>query len=263
MRHESKQGRWRHSAGIIVPIVLLGSARILAAQLSLEQALLLQSHGVLSQADSDTPLAAAPVTTEAALRALADQAAIIFRGEVLSIQTGDDSVRIDLRVDDGIRGVVTGQTYSLREWSGLWVAGAQRYHVGQRALFLLHQPSAGGFSSPVGGSDGVIPLAGDEVRSAVDLRWVAARVARSVATRPDNAPDGGAYGSGTVYSARGAIAATAAHQASAAANGVAWPAEASSGNVLGPDLHSIDSNLVAGLLRAWSPAPAGTMAESR
>ena len=218
---------------------------------------MLQANGLPSQTASDMPPPAAPVTTEAALRALADQAAIIFRGQVLSIQTEESAVRIDLHVDDGIRGVVTGQTYSLREWSGLWVAGSQRYHVGQRALFLLHEPSAGGFSSPVGGSDGIIPLAGDDVSSAVDLRWVAARVARTVATRPDNAPDGLAQASGAVYPAHGTIPATAAHQASASANGVAWPAD-TRGNVLGPDLRSIDSNLVAGLLRAWSPTPAAT-----
>lgn len=262
MRHALKQGRWRQSACLVVSVGLLGWARLSSAQLTLGQALLLQSHGLPPQTTPDAPAPAAPVSTEAALRNLADQAAIIFRGEVLSIQADGNAVRIDLRVDDGIRGAVTGQTYSLREWSGLWVAGGQRYHVGQRALFLLHEPSAGGFSSPVGGSDGIIPLAGDDVSSAVDLRWVAARVARTVATRPDNAPDGVVSGAATVYSAHGTVAATAAHAASAAANGVAWPANATNGNVLGPDLRNIDSTLVTGLLRAWAPTSSAA-AQSR
>ncbi len=256
MRHESKQDRWRQSACLVISVGLLGWARLSSAQLTLGQALLLQSHGVPSQTTSDVPAPAAPVSTEAALRTLADQAAIIFRGEVLSIQQDGNAVRIDIRVDDGIRGAVTGQAYSLREWSGLWVAGGQRYHVGQRALFLLHEPSAGGFSSPVGGSDGIIPMAGDDVSSAVDLRWVAARVARTVATRADNAPDGVVTGSATIYAAHGTVAPTAAHAAGATANGVAWPADATNGNVLGPDLRSIDSNLVTGLLRAWTPGSA-------
>ncbi len=205
----------------------------------------------------DAPLPLPATTTEGALHDLADQAAVIFRGEVLKIQTEDGATRIDLRVDEGIRGVTTGQTFSMREWTGLWIANADRYRVGQRALFLLHAPSAGGFTSPVGGQDGVIPVSGDEVSGAVDLRWIAARVARSMSTRPDNAPDGTTPGANTVYPVRGAVSATPAHKASAASNGIAWPADAVNGNVLGPDLHSIDSTLVTGLLRAWNAVTAG------
>ncbi len=258
MRHASKRGKASGRAGLVVSILLSGFARVSSAQLTLGQALLLQSHGSSSQVSQDTPLPAAAVTTEAALRSLADEAAIVFRGEVLSIQAEANTMRIDLHVEDGIRGVVTGQTFTLREWGGLWTASSRRYHTGQRALFLFHEPSAGGFSSPVGGADGIIPVTGDDVSSAADLRWVAARVARTVTTRQDNAPDGVVYAAGTVYATQGAVAATAAHQASAAANGVAWPADATKGNVLGPDLRSIDSNLVSGLLRAWNPTSANT-----
>lgn len=62
--------------------------------------------------------------------------------------------------------------------------GTARYVVGQRALLLLHAPSAAGFSSPVGGADGVVSVQGEAVGGTTDLRWVAARALRTVALRP-------------------------------------------------------------------------------
>ncbi len=91
--------------------------------------------------------------------------------------------------------------YILREWAGLWAAGSQRYRVGQRLLMMLHAPSMGGMSSPVGGLDGAIPirqggtgtaLANEATRLQspfvepfVDLRWLGVRVPRVVAYRSE------------------------------------------------------------------------------
>ena len=252
---------WKRNSNIVLAASsVLAAALPAAAQLSLQQALLLRSHGA-SQAVADAPLPTAPNTTEAALHELADQAAVIFTGEVLRVLQDGNSMQIDLRVDDGIRGVATNATYTLHEWTGLWSTASEHMRVGQRALFLLHAPSVGGFSSPVGGPDGIIPLSGDQVSGAVDLRWIAARVQRSAAPRPENAPDGTAVSANTVYAASFVpIAATPAHQASATANGIAWPADATNGNLLGPDLRRIDTGLVSGLLRAWTNAAAASAA---
>ncbi len=259
MRHVARQNSrsWTTAASLLLAAATAVPA---CAQLSLQQALLLRANGVSVALPADAAPPAAPATTEDALHALADAAAVIFAGEVLRVQQSGDSVQIDLRVDDGIRGVTTGDTYTLREWAGLWPTQADRLRVGQRAMYLLHAPSVGGFSSPVGGVDGIIPLSGDEITAATDLRWVAARVQRSAAARPDNAPDGTAARANTVYAAGiTPVLATPEHSASAASNGMAWPADATNGNVLGTDLRAIDAGLVSGLLRAWkSSAPAET-----
>lgn len=258
MQHESDPCSTRRLRCLVLPVVVLCSAAVCSAQLSLRQALELRSQGTSVSAAKDELPATPAQTTEDALRAMAQEAAVIFCGQVTAIHPESGAMRVDLHVDQGIRGVTSGETYTLREWMGVWTANAGRFHIGERALLLLHAPSAGGFSSTVGGADGIIPLTGDEVSSAADLRWVAARVARLVRTRPDNAPDDTAtYRADTVYAGRGAVvAASAVHQASAQANGVAWPADATNGNVLGPDLRKIDTSLVAGLLRAWNPKTA-------
>lgn len=244
----SSRSTWAVVAGAVL------AAQPAIAQLSLQQALLLRDGGTALVTPPAEAAIAAPATTEDALHALADQAAVIFTGQVLRVQQAGGTVRIDLQVEDGIRGVATGETYTLQEWAGAWSAHADRLRVGQRALYLLHAPSVGGFSSPVGGADGIVPLSGDANTLATDLRWIAARVLRNVATRTDNAPDGVAVKANTLYASSGkAVVATAAHRASAAANGIAWPADATNGNVLGVDLHAIDANLVSGLLRAWKP----------
>ena len=259
MQHVSGQNNkfWRVALGLLVAAATAVPA---CAQLSLQQALLLRAGGATIAPAADAAPPAAPATTEDALHTLADAAAVIFTGEVLRVQQAGDAVQIDLRVDDGIRGVATGGTYILREWVGLWSAHADRLRVGQRALFLLHAPSVGGFSSPVGGVDGIIPLSGDDITSATDLRWIAARVRRSTATRPENAPDGVMLRANTLYAAGiTPVVATPEHSAAAGTNGIAWPADATNGNVLGTDLRAIDTGLVRGLLRAWK-STAGTEA---
>ena len=138
-------------------------------------------------------------TVEAALRAMTSQAAVMFVGTVTGVRrVGGDGfqaagvVEVTFAVEKGMRGVGDGETYVLREWGGLWSAADKRYMVGSRLLMLLHAPGATGLSSPVSGMDGVIPVKGSgslvasrDRTTAVDapvadLRWLAAKLARSV-----------------------------------------------------------------------------------
>lgn len=106
-----------------------------------------------------------PQTTEAALQAMTDAAGVIFTGTVVGVRRPPQSagsvgvVEIDFAVTDAVRGV-TGRTYTLREWVGLWQANDEPFRPGQRYLMLLHRPNSAGLSSPVGGSDGAIPIHG-------------------------------------------------------------------------------------------------------
>ncbi len=118
-----------------------------------------------------------PASAEAALQAMFAEAGVVFAGEVIRVQRGDGFVDIRFRVDEAVRGVTAGTLYTLREWNGLWTDQA-RYVSGERLLLLLHAVSAAGYSSPVGGMDGAIPISGDAVAGTVDLRWVAARDVR-------------------------------------------------------------------------------------
>lgn len=145
-----------------------------------------------------------PQTVEAALHQMSSQAAVIFVGTVADVRRtdgrglGSGVVEIRFEVEQAIRGC-SGGSYTLREWAGLWNANDARYHVGQRLLLLLHAPGTTGLSSPVGGLDGAIPLraSGAGVRSSdvsaaaaepvADLRWVGAKVARTVSYRTPGA----------------------------------------------------------------------------
>jgi hypothetical protein len=138
------------------------------------------------------------------LHQMSDRADVIFMGQVLAVRLpggggpASGIVEVDFRVDQAIRGCRAGGPYVLREWGGLWAGSSQRYRVGQRLLMLLHAPSAGGMSSPVGGLDGAIPIrqstrVGAVAESAtappslpfVDLRWLGARLSRTVAYRSE------------------------------------------------------------------------------
>lgn len=145
----------------------------------------------LAEAGPATTPASIPATTEDALHGMAQQAAVVFAGQVVGVRRvgGMDGatgvVEIEFAVDDAVRGV-SGASYTLREWAGLWAGGDQPLRAGQRYLMLLHAPSAAGLTSPVGGTDGAIPirggLAGVQADGrTVDLRWVATRVVRPVA----------------------------------------------------------------------------------
>ncbi len=127
-------------------------------------------------------------TSEEVLEEMSGRAGVIFAGTVTSVRLPEDGggvVEVEFAVSDAVRGV-TGGTYVVREWAGLWRDGA-RYRVGDRRLMLLHAPGPGGLSSPVNGMDGAIPVApGGVVANAmsggsgesVDLRWLEAKTLR-------------------------------------------------------------------------------------
>jgi hypothetical protein len=50
---------------------------------------------------------------------------------------------------------------------------------------LLHAPSVGGLSSPVGGLDGAIPVRSGSGAAFVDLRWLGVKVPRVVSYRSE------------------------------------------------------------------------------
>jgi hypothetical protein len=94
-------------------------------------------------------------------RQVVRQARYIFAGTVTAIQrtkggaSAVDSVQITFHVDRAVRGVQTGQSLTIREWSGLWASG-DRYHVGQQVVLCLYKPSKLGLTSPVGGAMGEV-----------------------------------------------------------------------------------------------------------
>jgi hypothetical protein len=90
---------------------------------------------------------------------LTQSSGYIFAGTVNSVQrtapkgNGVATVQINFHVDQGIRGVRTGQTLTIREWVGLWQSG-ERYRPGERVLLFLYPPSKLGLTSPVRGPMG-------------------------------------------------------------------------------------------------------------
>jgi hypothetical protein len=92
------------------------------------------------------------------------KAAYIFVGTVsgvrrIAARTPNDiaTTQITFHVDQGIRGVRSGQKLVIREWAGLWDSG-ERYRNGERVLLFLHRPSKLGLTSPVGGRLGRIAV---------------------------------------------------------------------------------------------------------
>jgi hypothetical protein len=134
-------------------------------------------------------------SSDDALRAMEQIAGVIFAGRVLAVrrQVGNDGaagvVEIEFAVDDAVRGV-SGASYTLREWAGLWPAGDGPFCVGQRFLMLLYAPNAAGLSSPVGGMDGAIPIRGGGAAATdggvVDLRWVQTAVVHPLVYRAES-----------------------------------------------------------------------------
>jgi hypothetical protein len=161
--------------------------------LSVAVATSLSSAKLLCQDTAPTP-----ETVEEVLHQMADQAGVIFAGQVTAIRSrpgengASGTVEVDFRVDEAIRGCQAGSTYTLREWAGLWSGGDPRYRAGQHLLMMLHAPGAAGISSPVGGMAGVIPLRGTATSPTVgssstistaeiaDLRWVGTRLLRTL-----------------------------------------------------------------------------------
>jgi hypothetical protein len=94
------------------------------------------------------------------LREMILSAGYIFQGKVLSIQQvasgvpeGTAIMSVTFRVVQGLRGVRTGEIFTIREWAGLWRAG-ERYRVGENVVLFLHRPSRLGLTSPVAGPFG-------------------------------------------------------------------------------------------------------------
>jgi hypothetical protein len=135
---------------------------------------------------------ALPQSADDALHTMSQTAGVIFTGQVAAVRRQGGSggatgvVEIDFAVEDAIRGV-SGGTYTLREWAGLWAAGDEPFRVGQRLLMLLYSPNAAGLSSPVGGMDGAIPIHGGMQASVEMAAGVAARVAAGEETAPAEA----------------------------------------------------------------------------
>ncbi len=178
----------------IVPILCLPSAQPKAsAQLSIETS---------SQIPGSQTL---PTTTAEALQQMAARAGVVFVGRVLSVHLpesyvgspGDAAeglVEVRFAIDIPIRGTQPGESqFLLKEWSGLWTDATPRYRVGQRLLVLLHTPNGAGLSSPIDGTDGILPLTGTgptpspEDTTAtpgtlqVDLRWLQTKLLRQPA----------------------------------------------------------------------------------
>lgn len=149
-------------------------------------------------------------SSDDALRAMEQMAGVIFSGQVTAVrrEVGNDGgagvVEIEFAVDDAVRGV-SGGSYTLREWAGLWPGDDEPFRVGQRFLMLLYAPSAAGLSSPVGGMDGAIPIRGGGAGATsgsglataasvgsgatglvMDMRWVQTQVVRPLAYRADS-----------------------------------------------------------------------------
>ena len=94
------------------------------------------------------------------LRQLTRDSGYIFAGSVSTIErvaakSSSDvaTVRVTFLVEQGIRGVRTGQTLVIREWGGLWEQG-ERYRPGERVFLFLYRPSKLGLTSPVAGALG-------------------------------------------------------------------------------------------------------------
>jgi hypothetical protein len=88
------------------------------------------------------------------------RAGLIFSGRVLRVQRKPsthlrdlETIEITFHVDDAIRGVRPGQTLSIREWAGLWIA-RPRYRVGERVVLFLYPPSRIGLTSTVSNERG-------------------------------------------------------------------------------------------------------------
>jgi hypothetical protein len=81
------------------------------------------------------------------LRQLTRDSGYIFAGRVTAIERVPASatpevatVKITFQVDQGIRGVRTGQILVIREWGGLWEHG-ERYRPGEQVLLFLYRPA--------------------------------------------------------------------------------------------------------------------------
>ncbi|WP_157178244.1 hypothetical protein [Terriglobus roseus] len=215
----------------------------------------LRAHGVRPAAVADD--AALPVTIGEALETMFAAADIVFAGEIVAVQRGEEVVAVRFAVDDGVRGATTGSIYTLREWSGLWRDNASRYVVGQHLLMLLHAPSVAAYATPV--ADGAISLKGDAATGSADLRWIAVHVAVTDAARLRPAAALRASGGSiAVADARMRLEAMPSVMAASAAaarsllQGETETSEASEAAVVQDDANArVDRAVVMDMLHAW------------
>ena len=125
------------------------------------------------------------------LASLASRAAVVFAGQVISIQRHGGVVEVGFRVEQSVYGTA-GESFTFREWAGLWPQGQFRYTVGQRALVFVRGASAAGFASPVDGAEGVIPVVvqGAGAPELLDIRRLGAAVLRAPGTPLPTEADG-------------------------------------------------------------------------
>jgi hypothetical protein len=152
---------------------------------------------------SQTTVQAVPADISAALLDMASRAGVIFAGQVISVARNDSAGFVDVRfhVAEAVLGSNAGGIYVLREWAGLWSGEPERYRAGQSLLLFLSARGPSGMSSPVNGSEGIVPLlataqepiadalgnvpaddglaTGGMTSMTVDLRWVQTGVARA------------------------------------------------------------------------------------
>ena len=91
-------------------------------------------------------------------------------------------VEITFLVADGLRGVQSGASLTIREWSGIWL-GHPRYRAGEQVFAMLYQPNAAGITSEVAGS-GSLPV-NRLGYAAVPPAWLASTPGRSGTTYLD------------------------------------------------------------------------------
>jgi hypothetical protein len=87
--------------------------------------------------------------------ALTKKANAICAAQVVSIEAPNESRNtflIHLKVDDGLRGIQTGEEVVISEWAGRWQAGVARWRVGES--YLLFLANAKGSVSIVDGDAG-------------------------------------------------------------------------------------------------------------
>lgn len=79
---------------------------------------------------------------------------------------------VSFQVRQGLRGVHTGATLTIREWAGLWAKepNRPRFRIGERAFLFLYPPSLAGLTSTVGGRKGKLAVRGSEAELPPD--WV-------------------------------------------------------------------------------------------
>jgi hypothetical protein len=261
-----RTSRWLRGASLGVLLVAQVARGQAAASAELQATSLTGS-----QTSSPTRSQTNSQTVTDVLHQMSDRADVIFAGQVLAVRRPDAGsmgagvVEVDFRVDQAIRSCTAGTIYTLREWGGLWVAGSQRYRVGQRLLMLLHAPSAGGMSSPVDGLDGAIPIRQGSTATPlaattappsapfVDLRWLGVKVQRAISyrTAPGSAADPARHATTaqqqTAYAAlsgtRNSVGSIIVPLGNASPSAASIPAQEA----------SVDA--VLGMLKIWQKAP--------